>query len=275
MRVALRRAAHQIVDDEPLVLRDPLAVAILGREAAEELRRTPDPARGTRLRPFSAALRAHMVVRSRYAEDVLAEAVRGGVAQYVLLGAGLDTFAYRNPFEGLRVFEVDHPATQGWKRSQLWQAEIGVPETMRFAPVDFERQELGAELERAGFERGQPAVFAWLGVVPYLTIEAFRATVGYVARQPAGSAVVFDYGQPRRVLPYLEQLAQDSLRSRVALAGEPFQLFFTPEEVRAELGAFRRIEDMGSAELNVRYLTGRTDALELRGSAGRLLAAWV
>ena len=275
LRVALRRAAHQILDDEPLILRDPLAIPILGPEAAAELQRTPEPARGTRLRPYSAALRAHMVVRSRYAEDILAEAVDHGAEQYVLLGAGLDTFAYRNPFADLAVFEVDHPATQQWKRTLLWHAGIAAPGNLAFVPVDFEQQQLPAELRRAGFDQSLRTVFAWLGVVPYLTLEAFRATVAYIAQQPRGSAVVFDYGQPRRVLPHLEQLAQDSLMSRVALAGEPFQLFFTPAEVAAELHAFHRVEDLGSTELNQRYFRNRAPSLQLLGSAGRLLSAWL
>jgi hypothetical protein len=112
-------------------------------------------------------------------------------------------------------------------------------------------------------------------VVPYLTLAAFRATVGFISAQPTGSGVVLDYGQPREVLPLLEQLAHDSLASRVALAGEPFQLFFTPTEIGAELCGFRAIEDIGSTEINARYFAGRSDALVLRGSAGRLLSAWL
>lgn len=273
LRVALRRAAHQIVDDEPLILRDPLAIPILGREAAAELQRTPDPARGTRPRPYSAALRAWMVARSRYAEDTLAEAVGQGARQYVVLGAGLDTFPYRNPFSHLRTFEVDHPATQQWKRTLLWQAGIAVPDSLAFVPVDFEQQELAPELRHAGFDPSRPTVFSWLGVVPYLTLDAFRATVRTIAQQPPGSVLVFDYSQPRRVLPPHEQLAHDSLASRVALAGEPFQLFFTPTEVAAELSAFHTLEDLGATELNARYFTARTDSLHLLGSAGRLLSA--
>ena len=274
LRVALRRAAHQIVDRQPLVFPDPLAIPILGPEHAAELHRTPDPAPTARARPFSAALRAHIVARSRYAEDTLAEAVRHGAQQYVLLGAGLDTFAYRNTFEDLTIFEVDHPATQAWKRTLLWQAGIAVPETLAFVPVDFEQQQLPAELRRAGFDQSLPTVFAWLGVVPYLTLEAFRSTVSYIAHQPGGSALILDYSQPRRVLPPPEQLAHDSLSSRVALAGEPFQLFFTPSEIAAELSAFRSIEDLGATELNARYFARRTDSLAMLGSAGRLLRAW-
>src|SRR3984957_13262766 len=174
LRVALRRAAHQI-HDAPVVFDDPIAVAILGPAYAEELKRTP-----LRLdRPFSIALRAFLVARSRYAEDNLRKAVESGVDQYVLLGAGLDTFAYRNPYTRLRVFEVDHPATQQWKRELLQRNHVAIPESVRYTPVDFERQSLSVQLRDAGFNHGAPAFFSWLGVVPYLTLEAFRATLSF------------------------------------------------------------------------------------------------
>lgn len=269
LRVALRRAAHQLYDT-PLVFADPLAVPILGKEYAEELRRTP-----LRMdRPHSTALRAFLVARSRYAEDVLAKAVAGGVQQYVILGAGLDTFAYRNPHPQLRVFEVDHPATQEWKRELLQRNKIEIPHNLAMTPVNFEHQPLAAELEAAGFDHNAPAFFAWLGVVPYLSREAFRSTLGFIASQPKGSGLVMDYGQPREVLPPLEQLAHDSLASRVKLAGEPFQLFFTPAQMATELTGFHDTEDLGSMEINARYFSGRTDNLRILGSAGRFLSAW-
>jgi methyltransferase (TIGR00027 family) len=269
LRVALRRAAHQL-HDAPLVFEDPVAVPILGAAYAEELRRTPlRPDR-----PFSTALRAFIVVRSRYAEDNLRRAVEAGVRQYVLLGAGLDTFAYRNPHPWLRVFEVDHPATQQWKRDLLQRNCIAIPSNITYTPVDFERQSLAGQLRSAGFDTHGPAFFAWLGVVPYLTLQAFRATVAFVSAQPTGSGLVLDYSQPRAVLPPLEQLAHDSLSSRVEQAGEPFQLFFTPSEIAAELSLFHNLEDLGATEINPRYFSGRADRLSVRGSAGRLLSAW-
>ena len=269
LRVALRRAAHQLYDAKPLVLDDPIAVAILGDTYTEELRRTP-----TRPdRPFSVSLRAFLVARSRYAEDTLARAVSHGVTQYVLLGAGLDTFAHRNPHPHLHVFEVDHPATQEWKRELLMAGALPAPANLTYTPVDFERQSLREQLHAAGFDPAVPTYFAWLGVVPYLTLEAFRSTIAFIESQPAGSGVVLDYGQPRSALPFLEKLAHDSLAARVKLAGEPFQLFFTPREIAAELTAFRSLEDIGSAEVNARYFANRTDNLKILGSAGRLLIA--
>jgi methyltransferase (TIGR00027 family) len=270
LSVALRRAAHQIYDS-PVIFADPIAVAVLGATYAEQLRRTP-----TRLdRPFSVSLRAFLVARSRYAEDNLKQAVERGVDQYVLLGAGLDTFAYRNPYPHLRVFEVDHPATQEWKRELLQRNSIAIPENMKYTPVDFERQSLSTELHDAGFNRRAPAFFAWLGVVPYLTHEAFRTTVGFISEQPAGSGLTLDYVQPPSVLPLLDMLAHHSLASRVEKAGEPFQLFFTPDEIAAELSRFYSIEDLGAPEINARYFGGRTDQLAIRGAAGRFLTAWL
>jgi O-methyltransferase involved in polyketide biosynthesis len=125
------------------------------------------------------------------------------------------------------------------------------------------------------FRPTQPTCFAWLGVVPYLTVPAFRSTVASIAAQPAGSGITLDYGQPRSALPFLEQLAHDSLASRVQLAGEPFQLFFTPQEIAAEFAAFKEIEDIGSQEINARYFSNREDELRVRGSAGRYFSAWL
>lgn len=270
LSVALRRGAHQL-HDSPIVFDDPLAVAILGEAYAEELRRTP-----LRMdRPFSVGMRAFLVARSRYAEDTLRRAVESGVEQYVLLGAGLDTFAYRNPYPRLRVFEVDHPATQQWKRELLQRNQIAIPDSLTYTPLDFERQSLSAQLSEAGLDSRAPAFFAGLGVVPYLTLEAFRGIIRFVSAQARRSGLTLDYGQPASVLPPLERLAHDSLAARVEKAGEPFQLSFTPAEIAAELSAFRDIEDLGSAEINERYFRGRTDQLAMRGTAGRFLSAWL
>ncbi len=282
LRVALRRAAHQLVDMHPLVFEDPFAVPILGSEAQEELGRTPKASQ----RPFSAALRAWMVARARFAEDVLAARMASqtvaqrqgpGAVQYLVLGAGLDTFALRNPYPGLQVYEVDHPATQAWKRERLRAAHLVLPSSAHLVPVDFERRSLAACLMAAGFQSSVPTVTAWLGVVPYLTPEAFAATCGFLGRLPPGSDAVFDYGQPREVLPPAEQLMHDSLGARVAQAGEPFQLFFTPPALREELSrhGLNVAEDLGRTEINDRYFRHRSDALEVRGSAGRLCHARV
>src|SRR5271155_2688796 len=177
-RVAIRRAAHQLLD-HPMVLDDPLALRIIGSEAAEELRSNPKEHHA-----FSRAFRAFMAARSRYAEDELACAVAHGVRQYVALGAGLDTFAYRNPHPGLQVFEVDHPATQAWKREQLQAAGIAIPASLTFVPLDFERQTLAEGLGECGFDSSAAAFLSWLGVTPYLTRDAFLITASFIAGMP-------------------------------------------------------------------------------------------
>jgi methyltransferase (TIGR00027 family) len=187
VRVALRRAAHQ-QHDSPVVFLDPIAIPILGETYAELLRRTPL----RKDRPFSVALRAFLVARSQYAEENLKRSVEGGVRQYVLLGAGLDTFAYRNPYDQLRVFEVDHPATQEWKRELLRRSCIAIPDSLTFTPVDFETQSLAELLAETGFDRTAPAFFAWLGVVPYLTVPRHRCGSGLhqtaLSTHPTGAA---------------------------------------------------------------------------------------
>ncbi len=267
--VALRRAVHQL-RDIPIVFHDPIAVPILSSQYADSLATYLDGAD----EPFAIGMRAHLIARSRYAEDNLRVAVESGVTQYVLLGAGLDTYAYRNPYPQLRVFEIDHPATQQWKRELLTRSGIVIPENLTYTAMNFEIQELAAQLTASGFNREAPAYFAWLGVVPYLTLSAFRATVAFIAAQPVGSGVTFDYGQPREVLPLQEQLARDALASRVQSAGEPFRLFFTPDEIAAELPGFARHEDLGATEINARYFAQRSDHLAIRGSSSRLLSAW-
>ncbi len=168
--VAIRRASHQLYDSPPLVLDDPIAVPILG----ERYRPALEEAAASIHETFSVSMRAWVVVRNRLAEDNLAQAVHQGVRQYVLLGAGLDTFAHRNSHPGLQVFEVDHPATQQWKRELALSNGLPDPSCLHYVPVDFERQDLGQQLAISGLDLAAPTVFAWLGVVPYLTHRAFR-----------------------------------------------------------------------------------------------------
>jgi len=218
-----------------------------------------------------------MAARSRYAEDELAQAVGHGVGQYVVLGAGLDTFAYRNPHAGLRVFEVDHPATQAWKREQLQAAEIAIPAFLTFVPIDFERQTLADGLLRSGFNASAPAFFSWLGVTPYLTRDACMGTLSFIAKMPAGSGVVFDFAVDRKLLNVGQRMALAALSRRVAAAGEPFQLFFDPRELQDELKrmGFHRSELLQREQINARYFKDREDGLLVRGGLGHLMGAWV
>jgi methyltransferase (TIGR00027 family) len=221
-RVAIRRAAHQLLD-HPKVLDDPLALRIIGSEAEAALRSDPKENHS-----FSRAFRAFMAARSRYAEDELARAVALGVRQYAVLGAGLDTFAYRNPHLDLRVFELDHPATQSWKREQLQAAGITIPPSLTFVPIDFEQQTLSDSLEQSGFNASAAAFVSWLGVTPYLTREACMTTLSFIAKLPAGSGVVFDFAVDPALLNPGQRQSLDALSTRVARYGEPFQLFFDP-----------------------------------------------
>lgn len=269
--VAVRRAAHQLFD-QPRVLDDHLALPIIGAEAAEKLRSSAKAQSST-----ARAFRAFMAARSRYAEDQLAKAVGKGVTQYVVLGAGLDTFAYRNPYVDLRVFEVDHPATQAWKRERLHAAGIEVPQSLIYAATDFERQTLATGLAQSGFNPQLPAFFSWLGVTPYLTRESCMAILGFIAKMPTGSGVAFDFAVDPKLLGLRQRLALHVLSRRVAAAGEAFQLFFRPAELADELKTlgFRSTEILGAAEINARYFSNRNDGLRVGGDLGKLMGAWV
>ena len=267
--VAARRAAHQLLD-HPQVLADPIAVPILGKDFAIDHKR--------QAHPIARAFRAFLAVRSRYVEDNLATAVAAGVTQYVVLGAGLDTFAYRNPFPNIRVFEVDFPATQEWKRSLLKDAGISEPANLTFVPLDFEHKTLSAGLAEAAFDATKPAFFGWLGVVPYLTLSAFRSTIDAITGLPTGSGVSFDYALSDEELSPARQRARQALADRVAMAGEPFRLFFQSEQLENELksAGFQRIEQSDSLELNERYFANRADGLALpEEGLGKLATAWV
>jgi methyltransferase (TIGR00027 family) len=274
LRVAMRRAAHQIFD-HPKVLDDPIAVPIIGQRAAEKVRAEKPEAFGK----FGLAIRASMVARSRFAEDELARSMARGARQYVILGAGLDTFAYRNPYpeSALRVFEVDYPATQEWKRRNLAEARIAVPPSVTYAPVDFEHQTLAEGLRLAGFDAAKPTFFSWLGVTMYLTDDAIESTFRLIAATPPGGGVAFDYVVPLESLSWMGRLAMRALMNRVARAGEPFVTFFEPGALRARLEAmgFHGIQDLGADEVNARYFAGRTDKLKLAGRLGRFLSAEV
>lgn len=268
---AILRAAHQILD-EPRILDDPIALRIIGPEYESALRSNPERFNKGR------SLRAFIVLRSRYAEDQLAQAVQRGVRQYVILGAGLDSFPYRNPFSksGLRVFEVDHPATQSWKRRRLSQTGIAVPDSLVFTPVDFERQTLADGLSQAGFLAHKPAFFSWLGVVIYLTKPAVMKTLEFVASLPPESETVFDYSLPPSRMSEVQRIGHERIAERVAAIGEPWITYFDPPSLVEELRrmGFRQVEDLAPEEANRRYFKERADGLRISG-AGRLMKARV
>jgi methyltransferase (TIGR00027 family) len=271
LRVAVLRASHQLLD-EPIVLDDPVALQILGPEAEAALREDPFQHND----PISRGLRAALVVRSRFAEEEVARAVATGVRQYVVLGAGLDTFAFRNPHTeaALRVFEVDHPSTQKWKQHLLRGAGISLPANLTFVPVDFEHGTLVHELATAGFRADHPACFSWLGVTMYLSEAAIMETLGFVASMPNGSSIAFDFRVPSSTLNPIDRVISEAMGRRVAAIGEPWVSAFEPAVLREKvLGlGFSEVETCEPDALNRRYLYRRKDGLR---TGSRLLCARV
>ncbi|WP_430780402.1 class I SAM-dependent methyltransferase [Actinoplanes sp. G11-F43] len=230
------RAAHQLLEGGS-IFKDDLAVRVSGEP--EQALLADAPRRGMRL--FIAA-------RHRFAEDALAAAVSRGVRQAVVLGAGLDTFGYRNPYPGLSVVEVDHPDTQLWKRERLASAGIDIPPTVSYLGVDFETTALPVW--------DQPTFFLWLGVVPYLTPDAFTTTLTSIA----GHEVVFDYAQSPALMADDRRAALEARAARAAAIGEPWLSYAEPAEIGSRLRGlgFTEIEDLGPSALAARYF-GRTD----------------
>lgn len=254
LATAYARAYHQTAA-EPRVFTDPLAARMVGMTSNELTGRdtatldTGDAEENLRRRLFIAG-------RSRYAEDTIAAAVTEGTHQVVILGAGLDTFAYRNPHADVRVFEVDHPDTQAWKRQRLAEAGIDIPDSLTFTPVDFDRETLPAGLVASGFDRNRPAVFVWLGVVMYLTRNIVMATLRVVAAQATPVRVIFDYLYPPSSAAPEARAAQQARLDRVAAIGEPFLTFFTAESITQHLLTigFDQVEEHSAAALLSGYL---------------------
>jgi methyltransferase (TIGR00027 family) len=273
LSVASLRAAHQLLDAPP-VFEDPLALRILGPRKEAAIRENLSRYDAGRLR----GLRASVAVRSRAAEDAWAEARERGVRQYVILGAGLDTFAYRTPDRESRIFEVDLPQTQAVKRKLLREAGIEEPPTLSFAPMDFEAGHrhggLVEALAGAGFSREIPAFFAWLGVTMYLTEATVLGTLGTLAALPPGSGVVFDYPVLPELLSPREREGREDVMARTAAKGEPWKSAFDPAALVAalEIMGFGLVTDLDARALGERYLAGRTDGLRKSGVTRILVA---
>jgi methyltransferase (TIGR00027 family) len=272
VRVAISRAAHQLLDT-PAIFEDPVAVPLVGPQGLDAIQ-----AGGWHMESrFARGLRAFLVARSRFAEEQLAHAVAQGVCQYVVLGAGMDTFAYRNPHAAspFRVFEVDHPSTQAHKRRQLAAAGIAVPDNLAFVPMDFETQSLPTQLRTAGFRTDQPAFFSWLGVSMYLTPSAVMSTLRCVAQATAqGGGIVFDYVPPIAQQPWALRMRLSLLSLRLAAMGEPWLGFFDTTTLSLALKSmgFDHTVNLGCADINRRYFRQRLDGLVARGS-GQLMYA--
>jgi methyltransferase (TIGR00027 family) len=268
---AVARAMHR---EEPKpILDDYLALPLSGEEGPVLMARIRAEMPGPMLFGFT----RWVCVRARLPEDIVERAIADGIGQYVILGAGLDSFAYRRGdlLDRLRVYEVDHPGSQEWKRARLADLKIEPPANLVFAPVDFESQTLREGLETAGFDFGRPAVFSWIGVTMYLTLEAIDTTLETVAACPPGTRVVLTYNRPRSALEGMA-LETDKVIAGIATEmGEPFVSLFEPAEAEALLRrhGFGDIVHFGPDEAVREYFPGRTDVRF--GGAQRLIVAKV
>jgi methyltransferase (TIGR00027 family) len=255
--VAVLRAAHQLFDETPKILEDRVVLDLLPPPVSEDLRAHPERFQAPAVR----GLRSHVVVRSRFAEDRLAEAAGRGVRQCVVLGAGYDTFGFRQPAwaSPLRIFEVDQPATQAFKRERLAAAGIAVPDNVLLVPIDFESERLAERLAAAGVQLDRPVFFSWLGVTVYLTSSAIDAVFRMVASLPPSSEIVFTFTQPLSDRP--EDAARVAMAERAAAVGEPWITFFEPQKLVEDLRAlgFASVDLLTPAETSARYFRGRSD----------------
>jgi len=257
---AAQRAIHQLFDDEPKILVDPIAPKIVDVDG--------DPykfAVAARDHPNMKLLRSNMVLRSRYTEDCLAEAVQRRVRQYLILGAGLDTFAYRQPPWGrsLHIFEVDHPLTQESKKERLAAAAISAPANLTFAPIDFQSVSLSDGLRACGFDLAATTFCAWLGVTVYLTEEAIDTTFEFIARLPRGTEIVFTYIPPLETLSGVDAEVMAFASQSGASVGEPWISFFLPAQLETRLrrNGFCEVIDLPPEEAQEKYFKGRRDGL--------------
>ncbi len=255
------RAVHQLLDAKPLILDDPAALTLVGEDTVRQIKKNPKHHRTLEAR----ALRTHVVLRSRFAEDRLAGAVGRGIAQYVILGAGFDTFAFRQPewARNLKIFEVDQPATQAQKRARLADAGMAIPSNLRFAEIDFERESLYDGLCRHSVSMSEPAFFSWLGVTMYLQEEAIDAVLRTVAGFKEQSEIVFTFTQPPDLLSGVESKFHSSLSKVVTNSGEPFVSFFTPAAIEKKLRdtGFKNIAVLSNEEAGKRYFNNRPQDL--------------
>jgi methyltransferase (TIGR00027 family) len=258
---AVLRAAHQVLDSKPLILNDPIAIGLVSGAGSAEIRQRADEFQTT----LAKLVRSAVVFRSRFAEDELSTAAVEGVAQYVVLGAGYDTFAYRQPpwAGSLRVIEVDHPGTQEAKQARLASNSVSLPTNLTFCPVDFERRSLEEGLQRVGFHPARPTFFSWLGVTQYLTWASMEKTLRFVARLPPLSRISFSFVLPDAAVPSSESEALEIAASRAESRGEPWLTRFESEPLSRYLGelGFSSVFHLTPDMAHSRYFEGRSDAL--------------
>ena len=271
VRVALWRALHVQADAPPHVFEDETGLRLAAPEAGWRRRPDMDP-RGT------SGFRAAIVARARFIEDLVAEQAGHGIGQYVVLGAGLDTFAQRRPelASRLRVFEIDQPDTQAWKRRRLTELGYGVPDWLRLVPVDFEAGgDWWAQLTAAGFDPARPAFVACTGVTMYLTKEATAATLGRLAGLAPGSALAMTFTLPADLVDEADRAALEATKPQAQAAGTPFLSFYTPPEMLglARDAGFKDVQHVSGPVLADRYFAGRSDGLRPSSGEDFLVAA--
>lgn len=257
---AAARAAHLIVDTEPVIFADTLAAVLLGDQAEEFI--SYHRLHGTHL--VLAMARAQVTCRSRYAEEGLAGALGRGIAQYVILGAGLDSFAYRSGLAGrLAVFEVDHPQTQEQKRQRLSAARLAPPENARFVAIDLERESLTSKLADCGFDASRPVFVSWLGVTMYLTSDAIGAVLGEIGQFAPGTELVLDYMLPAELRDDMGNSYVDQVAPAAAERGEPWRAFFAPAQMSALLAGhgFGSVSHIAQRDVGTEAMWRRADAL--------------
>ncbi len=270
VRVALWRAMHVQVDPPPHVLDDEIGLQLVAPDEGWRSRPDMEPA-GT------SWFRAAIVGRARFIEDLVAEHSNQGVAQYVILGAGLDTFAQRRPeiASRLRVFEVDQPGPQAWKRQRLIELGFGVPEWLKLVPVDFEAGGSWWEgLAAAGFDTDQPAVVVSTGVTMYLTKDANAATLRQIADLAPTSTLALTFLLPTELLDDALRPGFEAAERGARAAGTPFISFYTPDEMveLARDAGFRDAKHVSATMLNERYFAARPDGLQMSSGEELLLA---
>ena len=270
VRVALWRAMHVQIDSPPHVLEDEIGLRLASPDDGWRRRPDMDP-QGT------SGYRAGIVARARFIEDLVTEQASHGVAQYVILGAGLDTFAQRRPeiASRLRVFEVDQPGPQAWKRQRLIDLGFGIPDWLRLVPVDFEADASWWErLAAAGFDASRPAVVASTGVAMYLTKDAIAATLRQIATLAPGSTLAMTFILPLELLDPGERPQQQAVQKSARAAGTPFLSSFSPPEMLALArdAGFAQAQHVSAADLIRRYFTGRTDSLRPASGEAFLVA---
>ena len=254
---------HQLLDAKPLILDDPIALTLLGEDAIRQIKNNREHHQTLEAR----ALRTHIVVRSRFAEGRLEEAVNRGITQYVILGAGFDTFAYRQPLwaKSLTIFEVDQPATQAQKRLRLERTDMTIPPNLIFAGIDFEHESLRDGLLHNGVSFTEPSFFSWLGVTMYLKEDAIDAVLQTIAQFPSESEIAFTFSQPQDSLSDKERSFHSSLSKVVTDVGEPFVSHFTPGAIETKLhqAGFKTIAFLSKEEAEERYFGQRPADLHI------------